>query len=166
MNMFLNVCVTGSSLRRCRHAVQQVSWRRRGEASGSVFMLTRFIQSADRLLTYWRLSRLKVWVPRCVKDVVLCKTQDLCCCREALTCKCCSHLPERGRVHTFGFFFKVFSLCFDLLYTLNIITGHWKQSFFKTPLMVKKLFSVLPSGRKQTEFLERWCRHAHVYQCL
>lgn len=166
MNVFLNVCVTGSSLRRCRHAVQQVSWRRRGEASGSVFMLTRFIQSADSLLTYWRLSRLKVWVPRCVKDVVLCKTQDLCCCREALTCKCCSHLPERGRVHSSGFFFKVFSLCFDLLYTLNIITGHWKQSFFKTPLMVKKLFSVLPSGRKQTEFLERWCRHAHVYQCL
>lgn len=95
-----------------------------------------------------------------------CAKHKTCCCREALTCKCCSHLPERGRVHSSGFFFKVFSLCFDLLYTLDIITGHWKQSFFKTPLMVKKLFSVLPSGRKQTEFLERWCRHAHVYQCL
>lgn len=166
MNVFLNVCVTGSSLRRCRHAVQQVSWRRRGEASGSVFMLTRFIQSADRLLTYWRLSRLKVWVPRCVKDVVLCKTQDLCCCREALTCKCCSHLPERGRVHTF----RVFLQSLFFVFWSSVHTWHHyrslKQSFFKTPLMVKKLFSVLPSGRKQTEFLERWCRHAHVYQCL
>lgn len=151
MNVFLNVCVTGSSLRRCRHAVQQVSWRRRGEASGSVFMLTRFIQSADSLLTYWRLSRLKVWVPRCVKDVVLCKTQDLCCCREALTCKCCSHLPERGRVHTFGFFFKVFSLCFDLLYTLNIITGHWNRAFLKLLSWWRNCFQFcLLDGNKQS----------------
>lgn len=96
-------------------------------------------------------------------------------CAKHKTCAAAEKLWPANVVHTCqkegastrsGFFFSVFSLCFDLLYTLDIITGHWNRAFFKTPLMVKKLFSVLPSGRKQTEFLERWCRHAHVYQCL
>lgn len=95
-----------------------------------------------------------------------CAKHKTCCCREALTCKCCSHLPERGRVHTF----RVFLQSLFFVFWSPVHTWHHyrslKQSFFKTPLMVKKLFSVLPSGRKQTEFLERWCRHAHVYQCL
>lgn len=165
MNVFLNVCVTGSSLRRFRHAVQQVSWRRRGEASGSVFMLTRFIQSADSLLTYWRLSRLKVWVPRCVKDVVLCKTQDLLLQRSSDLQMLFTPARKRARPHVQGFSSKSF-LCVLIFCThLTSLQVTETELFLKLLSWWRNCFQFcLLDGNKQ--FLERWCRHAHVYQCL
>lgn len=151
MNVFLNVCVTGSSLRRCRHAVQQVSWRRRGEAwaqclcwPGSSSQPTVSSHTDGWVgLKFGCHDVWRMWF--CAKHKTCAAAEKLWPANVVHTCQ------KEGASTRSGFFFKVFSLCFDLLYTLDIITGHWNRAFLKLLSWWRNCFQFcLLDGNKQS----------------